>query len=264
MAAIDKIYLDTQEQYQQFKKWCFEQPPLFDKYGKKVYISDYLYDRDDCDGSRPVMNAPCYVDAYIIRNCPYDFVQEALMLNYGHWSQKRIREYYEDIKNWKGEGDPPYWAKLEDFVVNEDGTITLASLKGESDYELIKQGKLYASPKTDIEYVPGKHFIMLDCPRDHGYANFNRPLRGGWFIDVKLPDYMDGYVWYHPNKNRNKIGTWDFVGEFVDSDWSSSTAHCKTIRSLARRIKKWKLPVGTTVKLTGRYTMEKYVFCVTK
>lgn len=264
MAAIDKIYLNTQEQYRQFKKWCYEQPPLCDKYGKEVRISDYLWNRDDRDEPGPVMSAPCYIDAYIIRNCPLDFVQEELMINYGHYSQKRLREYYEDIKNWKGDGECPYWAKLEDFVFNDDGTITLTSLNGESYYEKIKEGKLYTSPKTDIEYTPGKHFVMVDCPRDHGYANFNRPLMGGWFIDVTTPDGIDTFLWYHPSKKRGRIGTWDFPDEFVESGWSSSSANCKTVKSLARRIKKWGLPVNSVVTLTGRYVSERYVFKITK
>ena len=38
MAAIDKIYVNSWDEYIQFKKWCEEQPPLLDKYGKKCKI----------------------------------------------------------------------------------------------------------------------------------------------------------------------------------------------------------------------------------
>ena len=62
-------------------------------------------------------------------------------------------------------------------------------------------------------------------------------------------------MWWHP---KNKIGTWDFPQEFVVADWSSSTTYCKSLKSIKRRILKWKLPVGTIVLLTGRYIGETY------
>lgn len=95
MAAIDKIYVDNWEQYKMFKDWCDEQPKLVDKYGVKVSISTYLYKQEEgFVGERSVMCAPYYVDAYLIRNCPFDFIQYELKCNYGD-------EYYEDIKNGK-------------------------------------------------------------------------------------------------------------------------------------------------------------------
>ena len=111
MAAIDKIYLKSFETFTEFKKWCEAQPPIKDKYGREDKISNYLFygwfdpkywENDNC---HPVMNAPYYIDAYIIRNCPIEEVQEELMVNYGHWSQKRIKEYYENVKNWEGDGE---------------------------------------------------------------------------------------------------------------------------------------------------------------
>ena len=73
MAAIDKIYLNSYQEYCEFKKWCLEQPKLKDKYGNEVSISSYLFSWWDNpkeweeDKSHPVMSAPYYVDAYIIR-----------------------------------------------------------------------------------------------------------------------------------------------------------------------------------------------------
>ena len=43
MAAIDKVYI-TWETYCKFKEWCEKQPPLYDKYGKKTYLKDWLWD----------------------------------------------------------------------------------------------------------------------------------------------------------------------------------------------------------------------------
>lgn len=254
MAAIDKIYVDTWEEYIQFKEWCKQQPPLLDKYGKSVKISSYLitgWNKEDWK-CYPIFSAPYYVDAYVIRNCPFDFIQKELMLNYGHWSQERIKSFYEDVKNWNNEeGKCPYWAKLEDFITLEDGTMTIKGLE-ESDYSKIKKGKLYNSPFTSYKYTIGKHFKCIK----HPLCMYNTPYRyKSWFIDIFTPEGLP-YMWYHKEYN-----SWDFSDEFVYSD-GCSTAFCKTIRALKRFIIKWKLPIGTIVRATGRYIDDTYEFVV--
>lgn len=282
MAAIDKIYLKSFETFTEFKEWCEAQPPIKDKYGREDKISNYLFygwydpkywENDNC---HPVMNAPYYIDAYIIRNCPIEEVQEELMVNYGHWSQKRIKEYYENVKNWEGDGECPYWAKLEDFIFNEDGTMSIKGLE-KSDYDLIKEGKLYDKPYID-KYERGKHFRITKTPTMYSghKCNYPTPLRikkgskytPTWDISINLPDYVDeGYMsWSSHSKSKFPIGTWDFCSEHVLSydGWSSSDTYCKSIRALTRRITKWNLPVGTIVEVQGRYVGEEYEFLVTK
>ena len=98
MAAIDKIYVSNSQQYKEFKEWCQAQPKLKDKYGVEVPITAYMYRWDDeFDKERPALMAPYFVDAYIIRNCPLDYIQEELKLNYGFAGSKA----YQQIK--KGE-----------------------------------------------------------------------------------------------------------------------------------------------------------------
>lgn len=255
MAAIDKIYVGTYEEYKLFKDWCAKQPKLKDKYGVEVSLLSYLYKYDDTFNGGPIMNAPCYVDAYIIKNCPFDFIQEELMTNYGHWSQKTIDEAYETVKNRKeGEEIVFYsWLTLDDFKI-VDGVVTMPN-REKSDYELIKEGKLYNTPYTSNVYEVGKHFKCIQRP----IYKFNRPFRTkGWWVDVNPPEDMS-YMWYHSNHN-----SWDFRDEFVVADWSSSTANCYTIKALKRLILKWKLPIGTTVRVTGRYLNDTYVFVVKK
>lgn len=271
MAAIDKIYITGWDNYCKFREWVEAQPSLSDKYGKKVRLIDYFskFTEDEwqdkeagLDTTRPVMNNPYYIDAYIIRNCPLDFVQKELMVNYGHWSQERIQNFYDDIKNWnvKENGPCPYWAKLDDFFRKEDGTLILNGLE-KSSYQMILDNELYVEPyRKGVEY--GKHCTMIKSPRNYGYNNFERPLKGNWFVDIKLPD--GDYMWYHRGKKFFGVGTWDFCDEFVDSNYASSCAFAKTIASLKRKIRKWKLPIGTKVIATGRYVNEHYEFIVRK
>ena len=61
---------------------------------------------------------------------------------------------------------------------------------------------------------------------------------------------------YHKDHN-----SWDFADEFVNSDGASSTCvQFKTIKAIKRAMRKWKLPIGTIVRCTGRYMADTYEF----
>jgi len=267
MAAIDKIYLNSYKEYKEFQKWLLEQPKLKDKYGKEVSIYSYFFtwwdDPDEWGNEcHPVFAAPYYVDAYIIRNCPLEYVQKELMINYGHWSQERIKEFYESVKNWEGEGECPYWAKLEDFITLEDGTMTIKGLE-KSDYDWIKEGEMFSSPSREGTYEVGKHFKIIKLPYYQRKYNYPMAYRNSSGIK-RHPDWEVSVstwgMWWH---ERNKIGTWDFTGEFVDAS-SSSCTYCPSLKSIKRRILKWKLPVGTIVTLQGMYVGEEYKILIKK
>lgn len=255
MAAIDKIYVDSFEKYKLFKDWCMTQPKLKDKYGKETSLIDYVFKYTEWPEGAvlPVCNNPYYIDAYLIRNCPFDFIQKELMVSYGKWSQDDIKEAYDVVMKRDGEkceSGAYRWLSKEDFSI-VDGKI---SLNKESDYDLIKAGKLYATPQTDKNYEVGKSFQIVKCPKQQ----YNKPYKcKRWFVDVEVPEEL-GYVWYHSNTN-----TWDFSEEFVIDEWNSSMCiEFKTIKAIKRAILKWKLPVGTIVTCTGRYVEDTYEFKV--
>lgn len=267
MAAIDKIYLTSYDEYIQFRDWLKLQPKLRDKYGKEISLMAYFFDYWDKECwfnengknvSHPVYSAPYYVDAYIIRNCPFDFVQKDLMINYGYWSQERIRDFYESVKNYDLDKDgAPYWAKLEDFIFNEDGTMSIKRLE-KSSYEEILDGELYTLPyRTNVEY--GTHFRLTKSPNGKKTIPFKRPLKGMWWITVESTNDKYDFMWYNEYTD-----TWDFMDEFVVGGSHSNTAYVKTITALARKIRKWKFPIGTKVMATGMYVGEEYEFIVTK
>ena len=255
MAAIDKIYVDSFEKYKLFKDWCKTQPKIKDKYGKETSLIDYIFKRTEwSDGTIiPVCNNPYYIDAYLIRNCPFDFIQKELMLSYGKWTQNDINEAYDIVmkrEEGKCESSAYHWLSKEDFSII-DGKI---SLNKESDYDLIKAGKLYATPYTNKKYKVGKSFKIIKYPQ-HKY---NRPYKcKRWFVDVDAPEEL-GFLWYHSSTN-----TWDFTEEFVIDEWNPSThIEFKTIKTIKRAILKWKLPVGTIVTCKGRYIEDTYEFKV--
>lgn len=254
MAAIDNIYVSNREQYLEFKKWCEEQPPLIDKYGVKVPLSRYVYKHSDEWNGGIVFSGSYYADAYLIKNCPFDYIQKELMLNYGHWSQDKINEAYDCVMHRTEENKKFYtWLTEDDFKI-VDGVITMPNLE-KSAYERIKDGELYNTSTTDEKYEVGKHFRCTKHPKYY----FNKPYKTKkWFISLDLPYGLSDML-YHSNHN-----SWDFVDEFVVSDWHSSTAFCNTIESLKRLMLKWKLPVGTKVKATGRYVEDTYEFIIKK
>lgn len=254
MAAIDKIYVDSLEEYELFKDWCAKQPIIEDKYGKKVSLLNYVFKYDEWKESKcyPVCNNPYYIDAYLIRNCPLDFIQKELMLNYGKWTQDQIDEAYKVVMERGGgrtESGIYHWLSKEDFQVI-DGKVYFD--QSNSAYDQIKRGELYANPTTKKEYKIGKSYKVLQHPN----PQYNRPFKmKRWDVSVDTP-FKLGYMWYHGNTN-----TWDFSDEFVISDWHSSwCCRYKTIKAVKKAILKWKLPVGTIVTCTGRYLEDTYKF----
>ena len=256
MAAIDKIYVDSFEKYKLFKDWCMTQPKIKDKYGKETSLIDYVFKYTEWkdDAVLPICNNPYYIDAYLIRNCPFDFIQKELMLSYGKWTQDNIDEAYDIVMKRGGkicENGQFHWLSKEDFSI-VDGKIYLD--QGDTDYDLIKDGKLYTTPHTNKKYKVGKSFKIIKCPREHN----NRPYKHKrWLVDINTPEEL-GYIWYHSNTN-----TWDFSGEFVIGNGiSNCCTKYKTIKAIKRAILKWKLPVGTIVTCTGRYNSDAYIFTV--
>ena len=257
MAAIDKIYVDKFEDYLLFKEWCKKQPKIKDKYGSEGSISNYIFHYDSFDGGKtyPILNAPYYIDAYLIRNCPFDFIQNELKLNYGYKTQKWIDNAYNAVMNRNDENKSFYtWLTPDDFKI-VDGVVTMPN-EPISDYELIKDGELYATPYTLKKYVVGKHIkcikhpsILYDTPFSYNF----------WWVDLYVPDEL-GYMWYNSKHN-----SWDFFEEFViGGGCSSACVRYKTIRAIKRAIRKWKLPIGTKVRCTGRYINDTYIFEVIK
>lgn len=253
MAAIDKIYVDSFEKYKLFKDWCLTQPKIKDKYGKETSLINYVFNYTEWkDGAvLPICNNPYYIDAYLIRNCPFDFIQEELMLSYGKWSQDNIEEAYDVVMKRGGEKCESgifHWLSKEDFIIINEKI----SLKKDSYYDLIKTGKLYSTPYTNKKYKVGKSFKIIKYPQQH----YNRPFKlKRWFVEIDTPEELR-YMWYHSNTN-----TWDFPEEFVISDGASSCCtKYKTIKAIKRAILKWKLPVGTIVTCTGRYVEDTYKF----
>ena len=100
---------------QEWDKWHDEQirdvnelynkdPERFIKERKEMYGDDWVFDPEDFFDV-VLWNTPTYADVFLIRNCPFDFIQERLKEQYGGgWSKTALTDHndddmYEQIKN---------------------------------------------------------------------------------------------------------------------------------------------------------------------
>ena len=100
MAGIDKTYTSSWEEYSSLVEWCKDKSFVL-KNGDVVRPSRYIYkwQKEDFDGEReiPVWNTPTYLDIWLIRNCPIEFIQERLKEQYGGgWSKTAFTEHNDD------------------------------------------------------------------------------------------------------------------------------------------------------------------------
>lgn len=101
MAGIDKTYIKTYNQYKEVCDWCKNIVVTFDDtFVKNVSFKpfDFIrkYTEDDFNklpenGELVLWNTPHYMDKWLIRNCPIDFIQKRL--------KEQYRNNYDDIKN---------------------------------------------------------------------------------------------------------------------------------------------------------------------
>lgn len=201
MAAIDKIYITSIEQYREYKKWCDSVPYQHDSIGNLWHPSEFMYpgtEREYIIGLRhnkeiALCNNPDYVDVFLIRNCPIEFIQNRLKEQYG--------DEYNHILNYT------------------------------SMYDTYKPT---ISTKFKIVTKPSVNYRI-----------------GYWSVEVES---MGTYLRYSEKKHCWKT---NFDLCYCDSYY----VHYKHIdlRKIRRLIKKWGLPVGTTVHFIGPCVGQDYI-----
>jgi hypothetical protein len=227
MAGIDKTYVKEYRQYKECKDFAFRHDIEVHKlYG--IYASE-LYDsykESDFDGVRelPISNTGLWYDRYCMFQ---DDLPEA------------IKEY-------------------------------LLYAYGKEEIERIKEEGLF--PKVNEDY--GRHFVLYSydgfsgIKKIHHYRE-NRTVYK-WFVE---------FLWNMPQEVCKKMLNTEYKDEsyryWFDTEndiWreikyypgNTNCAHIKTLKSLKRKIKKWKLPINTYLYITGKYTNETLIVKITK
>jgi len=122
MAAIDKTYISDWETFDKIRTWGKSQQFTL-KNGEVIKLVNYMYYPDitkeeweeyekSYKENNPngifelvLWNTPTYVDVWLIRNCPFEEIQERLKEQYGGgWSKEAFTDHndsdmYEQIKN---------------------------------------------------------------------------------------------------------------------------------------------------------------------
>lgn len=113
---------------------------------------------------------------------------------------------------------------------------------------------------------PGNKIKVIKYPK---FGKINKALHQGygWQIKVKTPilsnftfftEQCYEYPDYYGDTNQ-----WIYDNELeFPIDNSLGFCSCKTIKSLIRNIRKWKLPKGSIVAAQGRYIGERYEFLI--
>ena len=121
MAGIDKTYINNWETFNEIRNWALNQHFTLSN-GDRIDLVDYMYYPDlteeewreneaaykkehpDWGYEVTLWNTPTYVDIWLIRNCPFQVIQDRLKEQYGGgWSKTAFTDHpeseYDQIKN---------------------------------------------------------------------------------------------------------------------------------------------------------------------
>lgn len=232
MAAIDKTYISEWEVFDKVRNWAKDKIIEL-KNGDKISLINYMYypyltkeDWDNMeqlykakypDGEFDVVlwNTPHYVDVWLIKNCPFQEIQDALKEQYGGgWSKLAFtnhndQDMYEQIKN------------------------------GTSIYDTYQRNGLGKKSKVKFFGFTGKWFRDNECI---------------WWISVN-PYWIKGRspnlptYWYNEDKDY-----WSVDEELlpITSNYAHRRGTL-TKKNVVNLVKKWNFPKGTIVHFECDY-----------
>lgn len=270
MAGIDKTYVTSWNQWKELRDWIWDKE--FDlSNGAHIVLRNYMYypdyeqkdvedwleqvrqyEIDHCGNyyhekygedwedhvyaDVPFWNTPTYVDIYMIRNCPIEWVQDRLKVQYGGgWSKESFnteKSTYEQIK----EGTSVY----DKYQRNGLGANTaIKFVKWTTEHDKYK-------------------FLYRDRNDKLVLYNMNKSW---WYVNVEPADKNNRESWDYDSD----MDYWAPYNEAVP--WTSSSGHIKgvlTKKKVYRLIKKWNLPAGMKVTFGNMKFAEFDIEVITK
>ena len=192
----------------------------FDSY-KETFIETYCknynttYEEAAKHFSMVLWNTPTWLDIWLIRNCPIEFIQDRLKYQYG--------EEYEQIKNGTSAYD----------------TYKRNGLGKNFHYKVIRKPN----------WKPCYNFYYTDhFNNDKHYKEHKKPW---WLITIEDTKTVNPILWW-ANTEHNY---WTCSEEGLPFNCNMMDIKRKNlnIHSIIRIIKKWDLPDGSQVKVLNRY-----------
>lgn len=241
MAGIDKTYISNWSTFKEIRDWAENQSFTL-KNGEKINLIDYFYYPDlteeefnkykeDYNKIYPeyeyeivLWNTPTYVDIWLIRNCPFEIIQDRLKEQYsGGWSKTAFTDHNDD----------DLYTQIKEHC---------------SIYDTYQRNGLGGKAKVTFHNLFGNPIRDKNC---------------FWWIEVDpywLRDKrtsIETSPWYNED-----VDMWYWDTEAMP--WTSNICTKRgsmTKKNIVNLIKKWNLPKGTIVKFRtemGRYLYHEF------
>ena len=253
MAAIDKTYVSSWEQWKELKDWVWDKKielknglisyprrcMYYPEYGEKE-VNEWLenvrksnmehygwtYEKAVECSDIPFWSTPTYVDIWLIRNCPIEWVQDRLKIQYGGGLSK------------------------ESFT-NQDNSYE-AIKNGTSDYDTWKRNGLGKNFKYKVIKKPNWHYIhrFRYTDRNGNKQMYKDDGNNRWIIhvnDIKHPYGSEEHISWCANEQYNY---WTCHEEVLPFTSNSMYIRRKmpSLKAIIRMIQHWDLPDGTKIE----------------
>lgn len=275
MAAIDKTYIKSYQQYREIADWCKAQGTVTDSFGNKITPYDYIpHQYDYVNGKLTDLGE--YTEKYINEWLNNIRKKNEVYKTKEEW-EKRLKlwaddkEYVEEISTYEkyckkldNYGEIPLWntdhifdiylikncpiSWIQDRLKEQyGGGWSKKAFTGNDDsYEAIKNGtSIYDTYQRNG--IPKPHFNIT-----HKYNVKFKDDNINWWIDV----YVDEHSWDYDAVSDYWYGYDECYYPKGDGWHSSACRKFKgnmNIHRIRRIISKWNLPEGAKVRFSGDY-----------
>lgn len=242
MAAIDKTYISNYQDFDKIRNWAKGIKIPVGKY--TIPLVNYMYYPDLTEEewnealkdhinssikhgfskgkaiesfSMVLWNTDTFVDVWLIRNCPFDIVQERLKEQYGGgWSKTAFTDHNEDNLYEQIKAGTSIYDTYQRNGLGKKAKVKI-DFYGHNIRDKKVRWRIEINPLF-ISYTGSKLFS------DEEYSYWYSELFDGWYTDKELIP-IDSNVCY-------KIGSF-------------------TKKNIVNLVKKWNLPKGTIVDFEG-------------
>lgn len=261
MAAIDKTYVKSYKEYNEFKEWAKDKViTFFDGLTRNVKDFIYEWQEEDFIAGEIYKNECIYVETdsdniyYYIKDIDWD--NDIVLLIYEEDGvEKPLKMSIQEVQKIKQDcyelpviNSPTY---LDIFLVQNCPIKFIQNRMKEvyhkDFYNKMKEIDLSAKPPKELQQNR-----KITVTKNDKYTKFpihNKPYGKvkNWWLQ------SNNYIWFNSETN-----TW--VDEIY---WyypvNTNTAHFKSLKAVIRHLRKQYLPTGISFILSGRYVGEEYL-----